>query len=147
MRIRNSKDLYAGLMFSLCGVLTLVGAGRYKLGTAARMGPGFFPTLLGSLLTILGLVIVIRALWIPGERVKSWGLRPLLLVTGAIIGFAVLVQPLGLVVATLVMILVSCFGGREFHLGEVAVLCLLLVTIAVALFAWGLGIPFKIWPV
>ena len=147
MKIRGGKDLYAGMIFIVCGLAAVLGSGQYKLGSAARMGPGYFPTLLGGLLAVLGLIIAIRALWSPGEMAPRWGLRPLLLVIGAVISFGILVQPLGLVVATLVMIVISCLGGRELHIKEVFVLCLVLVMIAVLLFAWGLGIPFKVWPV
>ena len=147
MKIRGSNDLYSGMMFFLCGLAAVLESSHYRLGTASRMGPGYFPTLVGGFLAVLGLVMVIRAVLSPREMVALGGLRPLLMVIAAIISFGALVQSLGLVVATIAMIVVSCLAGRELHLKEGPVLCLVLVIIAVFLFAWGLGIPFKVWPV
>ena len=146
MKIQSKKDFYAGVLFTFVGLFTLLVARRYPVGTASRMGPGYFPYMLGGALAIVGLVIAVRSLWVRGESIKPWVLRPLLLVTGAVIGFALLVRPLGLVLATLTLIITSSLGNTEFRIGEVAVLCLVLIGMAVVLFAWGLGIPFNIWP-
>ena len=146
MRIQSKKDFYAGLLFTFFGAFTLLAARRYPVGTASRMGAGYFPYMLGGALAIIGLFIVVRALWARGEPINPWSLRPLLLVTGAVVGFALLVRPLGLILATLTMIITSSLGNTESRIGEVAVLCLVLVGMAVVLFAWGLGIPFNIWP-
>lgn len=146
MKIWRSKDFYAGLIFALFGLSALLLARRYPVGTASRMGPGYFPSLLGWMLAVLGLVIAARALWVRSETNKSWALRPLLLVIGAVLGFAVLVRPLGLVLATIMLVVTSCLGSEDSRLGEVAALCILLVVIAVALFVWGLGITLNIWP-
>ena len=146
MKIWRSKDFYAGLIFTLFGLSVLLLARRYPVGTASRMGPGYLPSLLGGMLAVLGLVIAARPLWVRSETIKSWALRPLLLVIGAVLGFAVLVRPLGLVLATIILVVASCLGSEESRLGEVAALCILLVAIAVALFVWGLGITLNIWP-
>lgn len=146
MQIRSKKDFYAGLMFIFFGLFGLFAARSYPLGTAMRMGPGYFPCMLGGALAALGLCIAARSLWVRGEPIASWALRPSLLITGAVIAFALLVRPLGLVLATLTLIIVGSLGNTEFRIGEVAVLCLVLVGMAVGLFAWALGIPFNIWP-
>ena len=146
MRIQAKKDFYAGLLFTFFGFFTLLLARRYPVGTASRMGSGYFPYLLGGSLAIAGIFIVVRALWVRGEALEPWSLRPMLLVPGAVIGFALWVQPLGLIFAISAMIITSSLGSTELRLGEVALLCLVLVVMAVVLFAWGLGIPFNIWP-
>ncbi len=147
MKIRGSEDLYAGMIFIVCGLAAVLESSRYRMGNASRMGPGYFPSLVGGLLATLGLIIAIRAVLSPRKIYALGSLRPLLLVIIAIISFGILVQSLGLVVAVIAMIILSCFAGRELNLREGAVLCLVLVMIAVVLFAWGLGIPFKVWPV
>jgi len=116
------------------------------MGTAVRMGPGFFPTLLGGLLALLGLMVAAKDLWVNGEPVRGWAFRPLVLVFGAVLAFAFLVQSLGLVLATLALVVIRSLGGWEFRLREVAVLCLLSAALAVGVFAYGLGLPFKVWP-
>jgi hypothetical protein len=111
------------------------------------MGPGYFPTLLGSLLALLGMLISVRGLsGVSGEPMKGWALRPLFLVLSGVIAFALLIERLGVVIAILVMIFLSCLGGEEFRFREVAVLFLVLAALAVGIFAYGLKLPFKVWP-
>ncbi len=148
MRLKswNSKDFYAGVVFVFFGITALLVARTYPMGNAMRMGPGYMPTILGGILALLGLVIAARALWLSGEAISAWALRPLLLVLGAVLAFAVLVEPLGLVLAVLALVVTGCLGGSEFRLCEVAVLSLVLVVLAVAVFVYGLGLPFGMWP-
>lgn len=146
MEIRNRKDFYSGLIFIFFGVLAVLVARNYPTGTALSMGPGYFPTLLGGVLTLLGLIIAARAFWVSGEEVRSLALRPLVFVLGANLAFAVMIRSLGLVLATLALVFVSSLGGWEFRLREVTVLALALMALAVGLFVHGLGLPFDVWP-
>lgn len=146
IKIQNSRDFYAGLVFISFGVLAVAGSRNYPLGTAARMGPGYFPYLIGWILTLLGLVIGVRALWLSGEPIKKWAWRPLLMVLGSVFAFAFLVNTLGLVLAILALVVISCLGGGEFRTLEVGILFLLLAALSVGLFVWGLGLPFALWP-
>jgi hypothetical protein len=147
IRTRNSKDLYAGLIFFLFGISSVLISRNYPMGTAARMGAGYFPSILGGILAIIGVGIAMRGLWFKVEAVRPFALRPLFLVLGAVLAFALLLESLGLVAATLALIVISCLGGREFRLREVVVLFLLLTALAVGVFVYGLGIPFKVWPI
>jgi hypothetical protein len=146
IKIQNSRDFYAGLVFVFFGILAAAGSRNFPLGTAARMGPGYFPYLVGWVLTLLGLAIGVRALWLSGESVKKWALRPLLMVLGSVFAFAFLVNTLGLVLAILALVVISCLGGGEFRTLEVGILFLLLAALSVGLFVWGLGLPFALWP-
>ena len=146
IKIRNSKDFYAGLIFVFFGALSLLVARSYPMGTALRMGPGYLPTVLGSLLVLLGLIVTARALWLSGEAIKPLALRPLVFVLGATLAFALLIQSFGLIFATLALVIMSSVGGWEFRLREVAVLALVVTALAVALFVYGLGLPFNVWP-
>ena len=117
------------------------------MGTAARMGPGYFPTILGVLLAFLGLVIVARALfWVPGESIMRWAFRPLVLVIGAVLAFAMIAKFLGLILAVLTMVVISSLGSWEFRIKEMLVLSLMLAALSVGLFVYGLGLPFNLWP-
>ncbi len=140
------KDFFAGLVFLGFGAGAIVIARSYPMGTAMRMGPGYFPTLLGGLLSLLGLLLVARALWLRDEPVEAWAFRPLLLVHGAVVAFALAIQSLGLVVATLALVGLSRLGDRDFRALEVAGLFLFLTALAIGLFVYGLGLPFRIWP-
>lgn len=144
--IRNSKDFYAGILFIFFGIFTAVIGRDYPMGTSWQMGPGYFPFILGSLLAVLGFVVSARALWVGSTRIMPWLFRPLLLVLFAVLAFAVLVERLGLVFATIALVVISCLAGWEFRLLEVAILSIVLAALAVGTFVYGLGMPLNIWP-
>lgn len=144
--IRHPQDFFAGLVFLGFGVGAIAIARHYPMGSAMRMGPGYFPAILGGLLILTGLALALRAFRLQGDPVGTWAVRPLLLVHGAVVAFALLVQPLGLVVATLALVVLSRLGGWDARAGEVAVLFVCLAGLAVGLFVYGLGLPFRIWP-
>ena len=143
--IRNHKDFYSGLIFIFFGALAVVVARNYPMGSTLRMGPGYFPTLLGSVLAILGFLITARALWLDGEAIEPLAPRPMALVLGAVLAFALLIERTGLVLATVALVVLSRLS-EEFRLGEVAALSVLLAALGVAVFVYGLGLPFSIGP-
>lgn len=145
-KFNKNKDFFAGLMFIFFGIAGLWLARTYPMGTARHMGPAYFPSIIGGALAILGFVISARSLRMVGEPLLVPTLRPLILILAAVVGFALLLKPLGLVLALFVLIVLSCLGGWQFHLFEVAFLYLGLVIIAVSLFVYGLGLQFSIWP-
>jgi len=146
VRIRCRQDLWAGVFFVAVGALAVVLARAYPIGTAMRMGPGYFPTVLGALVALLGIGIAIRGACFAGAELWPWGLRPLVLVLGGVVLFAALVRPLGLVVATLALVVTGSLGNREARPAEVAALGLFLAALAVGVFVYGLGLPFPVWP-
>lgn len=146
IKIRSRKDFYAGLIFLFFGLFTLAINRSYPMGTATRMGPGFFPFLLGIIVALLGFLIATCSLMGKVEGVHPLAMRPLVLVLGAVIVFAILVQPLGLVLGILVLVVISSLGGPEFHLRDVVILYFVLAAMAVGVFVYGLGLPFKVWP-
>ena len=146
MNIRNRKDFYSGLIFIFFGFLAVVVARNYPMGSALRMGPGYFPIILGSALAVLGFMIAARSLWLSRESIEALALRPLLFVLGALVAFALLIQPLGLVTATVALVVIGSLARGEIRLGEVGALSLVLAAIAVSLFVYGLGLPLSVWP-
>ncbi|MCL4801367.1 MAG: tripartite tricarboxylate transporter TctB family protein [Burkholderiales bacterium] len=146
MKVTRSKDFWAGLMFIAFGVGFILVARDYAIGSAVRMGPAYFPTVLGGLLTLLGLAIGGRAFVAAGAAVGRFALRPAILVVLSVVLFALALRPLGLVAATAILIFVGAFGGSEFRWWEVAVLYLVLIVFSVAAFYHGLGLPFQLWP-
>jgi len=147
MRVKSPRDFWAGLMFIGFGLSFAVWAASfYRLGTSLRMGPGYFPTVLGGLLALVGLVILVGSLTIPGGKVARFSARPLLLVLGGCVAYGYLMAPAGLVVATAALVFVSASGGYEFDAGEVAVLAVILVTFSILVFVQGLSLPFPLWP-
>ncbi len=146
LQIRHAKDFYAGLIFVAVGLISLVIGRDYSLGTATRMGPGYFPALLGWLLTILGATIALRSLWIDGPHLGPIGFRPLAFILASILAFAGLLEPAGLVFATIALISIGCLATKESRMRESVPLTIALIAVALGLFVYGLGLPIKIWP-
>ena len=146
MRIRSPSDFWCGILFIAVGIAFMVLAYGYRIGTPARMGPGFFPIVLGGILAALGLSLAIPALIRSGEPLPRLGLRPLLTVLVAIVVFALLLQPLGFVLSAVVLVLIGGFADPELRRVESVGLALLLTAFSVAIFVVLLGLPFNLWP-
>lgn len=144
--VRNPRDFYAGLLFVAFGVVALVIVQSYAIGTAARMGPGYFPRLLGILLVAGGSIQALIGLRSKSDLTLEWHWRPLVtLLIGAAL-FIILTPWLGLIVATLVMSFVASTASREFRWQEALPVGAVLGAAAAALFVYGLGIPLPVWP-
>lgn len=147
MRIASPKNFWAGLMFMGFGLFAATFAIlHYPLGTATRMGPGFFPTLLGFVLAALGLAILCTSFVIEGPPVPRFDMRSLIGLHAACALFALTLEPLGFVIALTLLIVVGAAAGHEFRLKEVVVLCAALVIFAVLVFVKGLTLQFPLWP-
>jgi Tripartite tricarboxylate transporter TctB family len=146
VKIRSPSDFWCGLLLVALGIAFMVLAQRYRFGTPARMGPGFFPTLLGGILAALGLSLTIPALFRSGAPLPGLGLRPLLVILGAIVIFALSLQPLGFVAAAIVLVLVSAFADPTLRPAESIGLALLLTAFSVGVFVVLLGLPLNLWP-
>jgi putative tricarboxylic transport membrane protein len=146
MRIKSPKDFWAGLMFIGFGLFFMIGAGNYDLGSAARMGPAYFPTMLGGLLAVIGGVVFCQSFVVTGGKVAAIPLRLLFFITVAVLLFGYLLKPFGLVLALGLLVFVSAFAGHEFKLREVPLLALALILLSVLVFVKGLGQPFPLWP-
>jgi putative tricarboxylic transport membrane protein len=146
MRIRLSTDLLSGILFLALGGFALAYGSRYSLGTAARMGPGYYPLLASSGLVILGLVLVVRSFFSQTDEVGAISLRPLLLILAGTLAFGLLIDRSGFVAAAVILVFAARFADRDFRWAEIVVLAVCLVVLMLAIFRYGLGMPLKIWP-
>lgn len=146
MRIRAPKDFWAGLMFVAFGLGFMIVARNYAMGTAVRMGPAYFPTVLGGLLALIGLAIFVKSFVTNGPPVPRIVLRPMTFILIAIILFGVFLRPLGLIVCAAILIGLGALGGHEFKTKEVAILYVVLTIFSVAVFVKGLGLPIPTCP-
>ncbi|TMH32123.1 MAG: tripartite tricarboxylate transporter TctB family protein [Betaproteobacteria bacterium] len=144
--IRHPKDFYAGLIFIAFGVAAIVIGNNYALGTAARMGPGYFPRILGILLIVLGSALSLRGLRLHGNPIPAWKWRPTLIVLGSVVLFGLIVTHLGLVISTIVLIVLSSAASHEFRPRESLVSGVLLAALAVGVFVIGLKLQLPVWP-
>ena len=193
MHIKNGRDFWAGLMFLGFGLGFMAVAQNYPMGSAVRMGPAYFPTVLGAMLAVLGGMVFFRAFVSKFEHpLKVFLFRPLLLVASIVVGgatyfaesqlkgmpmvqsalaslslflfigafgprsmflilfgvviFGYALKPLGLVLSTVILIVVSAVGGHDFRKKEIVILTVVLVIFGVMVFVKALGLPFNLWP-
>ena len=109
--VRNPKDFWSGLLFIAVGATAIVLGSKYNIGSAARMGPGYFPRVLGILLIVLGSILALRAFKLNGSPISRWKWRPTLIVLGSVVLFGVMVNAAGMVLSTIVLIALSSAGG------------------------------------
>lgn len=157
MKIKSQKDFYSGLLYTVVGAAFAYGATSYNVGTAARMGPGYFPLLLGSLLAIIGGIIIFKSLVVEtptGDRVGSWAWKPLSFIIAGNLLFGVLLGGLpsiklpamGLIVAIYGTTLVVSMAGDKFKLKEVLILATVLSVMSYLAFIVLLKLQFPVWP-
>src|SRR5262244_1478076 len=136
--IRHPKDFLAGLLFIAFGVAAIVIGSNYTLGTAARMGPGYFPRILGGLLVVLGLAIALRALRLNGPPLPRWHWKPVVIVLGSVALFGMILNYLGMVISTVLLIVASSSASHEFRFREALIAGIALAILAVVVFVLGL---------
>ena len=144
--IRHPKDFYAGLLFIAFGVAAIVIGSNYALGTAARMGPGYFPRILGILLVTLGAILALRATRLQGTPVAAFKWRPTLVVLGSVVLFGFIVEHAGLLFSTIVLIVGASAASHEFRWKEALVSGVFFALLAIAVFVLGLKLQLPILP-
>lgn len=147
-RIRNQKDFAAGLIYILMGAGFSIGALSYRLGDPARMGPGFFPFWIGVLLALVGLVTAGSSLrrTAPVDPLKRPELGAMAWVLGGVVLFGLLLQPLGLVLSLVALVLVSSRASHEFTWRGALVSTLVLVLFSIGVFIYGIQLQIGLWP-
>jgi putative tricarboxylic transport membrane protein len=146
MTRRIGQDVAAGLMFVAFGAFGLYLAWDYPVGTALRMEPGYVPRLLCWGIIGMGVLIALRGILAGDTPPARWHWRPLLFVLSGLIAFRYMIEPIGLVGASTVIVLLGALGSREVRIGESLMLAVGLAAGAVALFVYALGLPMRVWP-
>lgn len=146
IKIRKPKDFCAGLFFTAFGLASVWIARGYPMGTARRMGAGYFPIVLGGVLAVIGLVITVKSLLGEREPFSRLSWRPLLLISVSIVLFGLLIDPLGLILTTVVLVLVSGLAGFSFRWLESLALGGVLAVACAALFVYVLGLLIPLGP-
>jgi hypothetical protein len=144
--IRHPKDFWAGVLFIAFGGAACVIALNYAMGTAARMGPGYFPRVLGLLLCALGALLVLRSFKLQGVPLSFPTFKPIAIVLGSVMLFGLVVNKAGLVIATLLLVLVSSTASHEYRWRESIVAAIALAVFVVVAFRYGLGLQLPTWP-
>lgn len=145
LTIRSQEDFWAGVMFIGFGVLAIVISQDYPMGSAMRMGPGYFPTYIGAIMVILGTIISALAFRFPGGKVGKFAWKPMVVLAVAFCTFAWGIDHIGFIPSLAIMIFLSALAGREFRLKEVVILMAVLIVGCWALFIKGLELPFPLF--
>jgi Tripartite tricarboxylate transporter TctB family len=142
LQIRHHKDFWSGVLFVAAGVTAVVVSRDYSMGTAGRMGPAYFPTVLGSLLALIGLIVLIRSFFGHStEKIKDLALKPYFLISVSIVLFGLLFRQTGLIVAVPLLIFISAFSSIKFRFFPIALLAVGLTVFSWLLFVKLLGLP------
>jgi len=144
--IRHPKDFWSGILFITIGTAAVVLGSKYNLGTAARMGPGYFPRALGILLILLGAIVALRGLRLNGSPIPKWKWRPIVIVLGSVVLFGQIVQTVGLALSTIILIVLASTASHEFRWKESIIVAVLLSALSVGVFIIGLKLTLPIWP-
>jgi hypothetical protein len=143
--IRHPKDFWTGIIFLVIGLAAVYIGQDYQMGSAGRMGPAYFPTILGALLAVIGLIAVIRSCMRPGEAVGKFYIREIVLILSAVVLFGFLVRRAGLVPAVLVLVLLSAYASPKFTWAPSLLIALGLAVFSVVVFVKLLGLPMPIF--
>jgi len=157
VKIKSQKDFFSGLMFTVVGVAFAWGATTYTVGTGARMGPGYFPLMLGILMALIGLGIMFTGLSVEttdGEKIGKWAWKQVVFILGANLAFGVLlgglpsigVPAMGMIIAIYALVIIASLAGHEFKLPSVLVLATVLAVGSYVAFIWALKLQIQVWP-
>lgn len=142
--IRNPKDFWTGALFISFGLAFLLIVQDYPMGSARRMGPAYFPTILSIGLILIGLATTVRSFLASGTAVGTFALKPMALVALGTVMFGVLVRDAGIVAAVVTLVAISASASTRFTWRMALLLAALLATFCVLVFVYGLGLPMPI---
>jgi putative tricarboxylic transport membrane protein len=143
--IKSPKDFWCGLLLLAIAAIFVLGLFRLPIGTAFRMGPGYFPMVLTILLAILGVAILINGLRLEGPPVAAIPLRELLLIALPIVFFGLTLRGLGLVPSLTITVFATTLAARGWRAGAAVSTTLVLVAGCIAIFAFGLRLPLSLF--
>jgi hypothetical protein len=155
--IKSQKDFFSGLFYTVAGSAFAIGATNYNVGTGARMGPGYFPLLLGILLALIGAFVMFKAMTVKtqnGDKIGSWAWKPLFFIITGNVLFGILlgglpslgVPAMGLIVAIYGTTMVVSLAGDTYKLKEVLILATILSIGSYGAFVKLLNLQFPVWP-
>jgi putative tricarboxylic transport membrane protein len=145
-RIRNPQDYYGGLALIGLALFAFWAASDLPGMRGFSFGPGTAPRLFAGVLLAMAIGVTAIGLFVEGAELERYAVRGPLLVTIAILVFAAIIRPLGLIFASLVTFLIASAGSREVRLVEAVIAAVGLTTFCVFLFVYALNLPFQLWP-
>ena len=139
------KDFWSGIMLIVLGGGAVFIARNYQFGSSLRMGPGYFPIILGGALVMFGVYFLIQGLRAGAEKLEgSWSLRALIILPLSLVLFGLLIDRAGFIPAMLALIIGSATASTQFKLVEVLVFAVFMTAMCVVVFIWALGLPYEL---
>jgi hypothetical protein len=145
LRVKSPQDIGAGLVFMLIGLAGLYFGSGLAFGSAARMGPGYFPTLLSALIIAIGAIVAFRGLTIEGPPIEAIQLRPISFIIAAVLIFGFLIEAIGLALTAILLTVFAAYARPDVKPGETMVLGLGLALFTVLVFVYLLGQALPAW--
>ncbi|MDO9357534.1 MAG: tripartite tricarboxylate transporter TctB family protein [Polaromonas sp.] len=157
MHIKSQKDFFCGLMFMTVGVAFAWGASTYNVGTGARMGPGYFPLMLGILLAIIGAAVTFTSLVVEtvgGDKIGKWAWKPLFCIIAANVVFGVLlagvprfgIPAFGMIVGIYALVFIASMAEAGWKVRTTFILATILAIGSYLAFVVALKLQFPVWP-
>jgi putative tricarboxylic transport membrane protein len=144
--VRAPQDFYGGLALVILANLALIASAELPGQRGFAFGPGTAPRLFAVLLTGVGAAVSVVGVFTDGPKIEKYAIRGPLLVIAAILGFAVMIRPLGLIIASYVTFVVAIMGSKEMRIVEAFVGAAIMTVFCVLLFVYLLNLPFQLWP-
>jgi Tripartite tricarboxylate transporter TctB family len=148
LKIRNQRDFGAGIMFIVVGAFFAIIATQYRMGTAAKMGPGYFPFWLGVLMAFIGLLLLFNSLSkkTEEEKMPKWDFKIMLWITGSVVLYGILLPTMGFIFAIFALVFASASVSHDFGWKGTALNAVFLVGFTYLAFVKGLGLTFPLFP-
>lgn len=151
------QDFLSAVLFAVIGVGAVVMALEYPFGTMQRIGPGALPLVFGCLLIAAGILLgvqtwlrrddgsgpLVRAPRLPESQV----VRAMLFISLSLAAFALLIRPMGLFAATAALAVIARQAERGATILGTIIVAFSLALVCSAIFVWGIGLPFRVWPI
>ena len=144
--IRAPQDFYGGIALIMLATFAVIASANLPGQRGFAFGPGTAPRLFAAVLACLGAAVAAVGLVTDGPHIGRYKIRGPLLVIAAILGFAAMIRPLGLIPATYLAYMISIFGSREMRLVESLIAAACMTAFCVLLFVYLLNLPFQLWP-
>jgi hypothetical protein len=144
-RIKSPQDAGAAVVFIAIGLAGVYFGRDLTFGSAARMGPGFFPIILSWIVFAIGVICGFKGLAIEGPPIEPVQVRPMLVIIAAILAFGYLIERLGLAITAALLTVLAGYARRDVNVWETLLLAAGLAVFSVVIFVYGLSQPFPAW--
>jgi putative tricarboxylic transport membrane protein len=144
--VAGPRDFYGGVLFVDLAILALIASAELPGQRGFAFGPGTAPRLFAILLAGLSAAVALGGVFVQGERIDKYKLRGPILVVFAILAFAAMIRPLGLIISSFLTFLLSIFGSTEMRLIESVIGAAVMTVFCWLLFVVLLNLPFQLWP-